>query len=130
MQKISLDALADHHLRLARDSSAGRSASTVYGGHERSLRQTVIAMREGTEMSEHPNPGQSTLQVLPGRVRRFSGAHSWDARTGDMIIIPEARHSLTALADSAILLTVVMNDDPPEETSLRREQEQQATASS
>lgn len=128
MQKISLDALAEQQLRLALDTSAGHSASTVYGGHEHSLRQTVIAMREGTELSEHPSPGQSTLQVLRGRVRLFSGENSWDARSGDMIIIPEARHSVTALADSAILLTVVMNDESPEKVSRRREQERQATA--
>lgn len=127
MQKLSLDALADHQLRLALDSSAGRSASTVYGGHERSLRQTVIAMREGAELSEHPNPGQSTLQVLRGRVRLTAGDDAWEARSGDMIIVPEARHAVAALADSAILLTVVMNDEAPEEVSRRRRQEQQAT---
>ncbi len=44
MQKSSLAALAREQLELARAASSGRSASTVYGGHEHVLRQTMIAL--------------------------------------------------------------------------------------
>ncbi|MEY9210936.1 cupin domain-containing protein [Thermobifida halotolerans] len=123
MQKLSLDALAQQQLRRAVEVSAGRSATTVYGGHEHSLRQTLIAFREGAGMSEHPNPGQSTLQVLRGRVRLTAGDDSWDARSGDLLLIPQARHAVTALEDAAVLLTVVMNDESPQEVSSRRARE-------
>lgn len=58
MQKLSLDALPREHLQRARDSSAGRSAETVFGGHEHTLRQTIIAMTAGITLAEHENPAR------------------------------------------------------------------------
>jgi quercetin dioxygenase-like cupin family protein len=46
------------------------------------------------------------VQVLRGRVVLSAGDRSWEARTGDMIFVPDERHSLEAVEDSAILLTV------------------------
>jgi quercetin dioxygenase-like cupin family protein len=105
MQKFSLDALAREHLERATTTPAGRSAETVYGGHEHALRHTLLAMRVGTELSEHDNPGESTLLVLRGRVRLRSGENFWDGMSGDLLVVPQARHSLEALEDSAIVLT-------------------------
>jgi quercetin dioxygenase-like cupin family protein len=105
-QKVSLTALAKTQLERAR-AHGGRAAETVHGGHEKSLRQTVIALTADGELGEHPNPGQATLQVLRGRVRLASGDTSWDCWVGDLIVVPRARHSLTALEDSVVLLTVV-----------------------
>ena len=82
------------------------AADTVYGGREQVLRQTVIGLIKGACLAEHENPGEATVQVLRGRVRLSSGDLSWEARVGDMIFVPDARHSLEALEDSAILLTV------------------------
>lgn len=107
MEKISLTAVARQQLASARTAKNGRSAHTVYGGHEHALRQTLIAMTEGTGLDEHESPGEATLQVIEGRVRLASGEVNWDGSTGDHIIIPQARHSLQALADSVVLLTVV-----------------------
>ncbi|MFD0208740.1 cupin domain-containing protein [Streptomyces hirsutus] len=106
MQKLSLDALAREHLERAAAASTGRSASTVYGGHEHTLRQTLLALTSGTSLAEHENPGEATLLVLRGRVRLTSGGTSWEGRDGDLIIIPPARHALEALEDAAVLLTV------------------------
>ena len=64
MQKESLTALVRHHLATARAASSGRSAHTVYGGHEHVLRQTLIALRAGSSLDEHENPGEATVQVL------------------------------------------------------------------
>jgi quercetin dioxygenase-like cupin family protein len=106
MQKMSLDALAREHLERARQSGAGRSAETVFGGHEHTLRQTVVALTSGTTLAEHENPGEATVHVISGRVRLGSGDDSWEGRDGDLLIIPPARHDLHALADSVVLLTV------------------------
>jgi quercetin dioxygenase-like cupin family protein len=43
---------------------------------------------------------------LSGRVRLSAGQHSWDGRHGDLLMLPDAPHSLEALEDSAVLLTV------------------------
>jgi quercetin dioxygenase-like cupin family protein len=106
MQKFSLTALTAQHLETARGSSSGRSAQTVVGGHTHTLRQTLIALRAGDALDEHENPGEATVHVLTGRVRLASGDTSSDGATGDLLVVPDARHSLTALEDAAILLTV------------------------
>ncbi|WP_207344597.1 LuxR family transcriptional regulator [Arthrobacter sp. E3] len=105
MQRISLDALARQQMELAATHS-GRAADTVVGGHERVLRQTVIGLIEGAELAEHENPGEATVLVLHGRVRMSSREQSWEGRAGDLLKVPDARHSLLALTDSAVLLTV------------------------
>jgi quercetin dioxygenase-like cupin family protein len=106
MQKKSLDALARELLGRARQSTSGRSAETVYGGHEHGLRQTVLALIEGTTLAEHESPGEATVHVLTGRVRLGAGEDSWEGRDGDLIIIPPAWHDLQALTDAVVLLTV------------------------
>ncbi|MFG3009541.1 hypothetical protein ACGFZB_03605 [Streptomyces cinerochromogenes] len=63
MQEISPDAQAQEQLERAAATSNGRSATTVYGGHEHTLRC-------------------------------------------DLIVIPPARHTLQAMDDAAVLLTV------------------------
>jgi quercetin dioxygenase-like cupin family protein len=107
VEKSSLTALGRERLELARRAPSGRSADTVYGGHEHALRQTVIALVGGRELSEHENPGEATVHVLHGRVRLNGNGHSWDGTPGDLLTVPPARHSLSALEDSVVLLTVV-----------------------
>jgi quercetin dioxygenase-like cupin family protein len=71
-------------------------------GHEHTLRQTLIAPAAGRRLDEHDSPGQATVHVLHGRVRLATG----DLAAGDLIVVSGARHTLEALEDSAVLLTV------------------------
>jgi hypothetical protein len=58
MEKLSLDALARELMKSATAAPAGRASRTVFGGHERVLRQTLMALTAGSSMSEHENPGE------------------------------------------------------------------------
>ena len=106
MNNVSLTALTREHLAGAERASSQRSAHTVYGGHEHVLRQTLVALTAGQKLADHENPGEATVHVLQGRVRLIAGQDSWEGSSGDLIIVPNARHSLEALENSAILLTV------------------------
>lgn len=106
MQKESLTALVRHHLASAATASSGRSAHTIYGGHEHVLRQTLIALRAGSQLDEHENPGEATVQVLHGRVTLVAGVDRWNGSPGDLMTVPDSRHTLEAVEDSVVLLTV------------------------
>jgi YihY family inner membrane protein len=106
MEKLSLEALARELMKAATAAPAGRAARTVYGGHEHVLRQTLMALTAGSSMSEHQNPGEATVHVLQGRVRLVADAVGWEGRDGDLLIVPQAPHTLHALEDAAVLLTV------------------------
>ncbi|OYD61162.1 cupin domain-containing protein [Rhodococcus sp. OK302] len=116
MKKMSLTALGREQLARAERAAAGRSASTVYGGHEHVLRQTLIALAAGQKLDEHENPGEATVHVLHGRVRLTSGGEAWEGSPGDLIIVPDSRHALEALEASTVLLTVAKLPAPPVNT--------------
>lgn len=107
MDSVSLSELADQQLEAARSSNSGRSAHTVHGGHDHQLRQTLIALAAGRELSEHHSPGETTLQVLRGHVTLSTADDTWEGRVGDLLVVPRERHGLNAVEDSVILLTVL-----------------------
>jgi quercetin dioxygenase-like cupin family protein len=90
MQKFSLDAIAREQANRAAAAPSGRSAGTVYGGHEHALHQTVLALTAGSSLDEHESPGEATVQLLRGRVRLTAGKVTWEAREGDLLIVPDA----------------------------------------
>ena len=110
MESISLTSLAAEllaKLAEAQQSHSGRAAHTIHGGHTHELRQTVLALLAGHDLSDHDSPGEATLQVLQGHVRLTAGADAWDGKTGDYVAIPHERHALHAVQDSVVMLTVL-----------------------
>ncbi len=106
MQELSLDALAREQLEAAARAPAGRAARTAVGGHDRVVRQTVIALCAGRQLAEHANPGEATVQVLRGRVRLVAGDTVREGHQGDLLVVPPRPHRLEAVEDCAVLLTV------------------------
>ena len=94
------------HLERARAADHGRSGHTVHGGHDRALRQTVVALRAGTTLREHQASREATLQVLAGRIRLTAGTQTLEAVTSELLTVPVAAHTVSAVEDSALLLTV------------------------
>ena len=107
MESVSLTSLASEKLAEAKKLHSGRAAHTIHGGHTHELRQTVLALLAGHDLSEHDSPGEATLQVLQGHVRVTTGDDAWEGRTGDYVAIPRERHALHAVEDSVIILTVL-----------------------
>lgn len=73
MDKLSLQAKARELATKAALANSGRAADTDFGGHEKRMRQTVIALQEGMELAEHESPGEATLLVISGRQRLVVG---------------------------------------------------------
>lgn len=101
-----VDVLAAELLRLAGEHPSRRTARTLVTGT--SQRATLIALAEGAELAEHDAPAAATLHVVTGRVRLHTHDDEWVLDSGQLAAVPPQRHALTALADSAVLLTVAL----------------------
>ena len=117
METTSLTDIARYHIERARAAVHGRSAHTVHGGHEHVLRQTVIALQAGETLHEHGSPRDATLQVLAGRVR-ITGTQAVEAVAGELLTVPAEQHTLCAVEDSAVLLTVGVVLGAPERVAV------------
>ncbi|MEE6281283.1 cupin [Georgenia sunbinii] len=108
-----LAALTSSHLQAARDSDHGRSAELLV--HDGVLRQSILALRAGTELAEHNSPHAASLQVLVGRVR-VTGVDAPVLDAGELHTLTHQRHAVTALEDSVFLLTTVtgLPGEPPQ----------------
>ncbi|MGE6732773.1 cupin [Streptomyces sp. NPDC059900] len=90
---------------MARAAAHGRSAELLL--HDGPLRQSLIVLTTGHELGEHETPAAATLFVLRGRVRLTSAGDDLELGEGEFAPVPHERHGLTALDDSAVILTAV-----------------------
>ena len=103
-EMVVLTELAEHLISELHNHPAGRTARTIVSGSV--MRAVVIALADGSEMSEHDSPPAATLYVIKGKVTLRAGDRDWPLYAGQLVPIPPQRHSVEAHADSAILLTV------------------------
>lgn len=99
-----LGQMAEHALGLATAAANGRHAEVLV--HDGPLRQSVIALRKGTELAEHNAPPAASLQMLSGSVR-ITGTEPAEIAEGALQVLTHERHGVRALADSVFLLTTV-----------------------
>ncbi len=95
----------------AQSAKSGRVAKTLV--KEGRLRVTLIAMRNGSRLGAHQVEGVVSVQVMRGRARVSAGGASIDvAANGLLVLQEEVSHTLEALADCALLVTVAMSAEP------------------
>jgi len=107
VQPTSLTDLSDQQITEARTASSGRTVTTLHGGSDHTLKQVVLTLAAGRELSDHENPGEATLLVIRGRVRLGTASASVEVAEGEYLVIPPERHHLVALTDATVLLSVV-----------------------
>ncbi|MDB1088271.1 cupin [Streptomyces sp. ACA25] len=97
--------LAQEHMEKARSAPHGRSAHLFL--QDGPLRQSIIALTEGSELDEHNSPPAASLQVLQGSVRITGTSEDVELATGHIHKLPQERHGLRALEDAIVVLTAV-----------------------
>ncbi|WP_225843690.1 cupin domain-containing protein [Streptomyces albus] len=102
-------ALAAEHLALARKDPHGRSAYLFL--HDGPLRQSVIALTQGSSLEEHNTPSAASIHVLQGSVRLTEGTADQDIPAGCVQRVPPLRHGVLALEDAVFILTAVTGTD-------------------
>jgi quercetin dioxygenase-like cupin family protein len=112
LDHTDLDQLAGELLERAARSSARRAAESLHHPGEE-LRQTVLALLAGAELAEHEAPGAASLQVLRGRARLVVGDDRIDLGPHQLAPIPPRRHSLHAVEDAVVLLSVALPRTAP-----------------
>jgi quercetin dioxygenase-like cupin family protein len=95
-------------LEEARSHSNGRSALTLTPGEGGPLKQTLLGIRAGEELSEHPAPGPASLQVLVGVATLVVDGEEQRLEAGMWAPIPIALHGVRAEEDLVALLTVAI----------------------
>lgn len=105
MSSVNLREMVDE--LMAGTGSSGRATHVFRAVTGGALSQVLLVLREGRELSEHDNPGEALLHVLRGRVRLIVGDDTCALGPDDHLVIPQKRHSLLALEDAAVLLTIV-----------------------
>lgn len=104
---VSLKSAGREQLDAARAAHSGRAAHTLFGGKERALRQTLLALAAGNRLDDHQSPGEATLLVVRGKVQIGTATNTAEGGEGDFMVIPDEVHNLVAVEDSVVLLTVV-----------------------
>lgn len=103
---FDLQAASDELLEEARAHDAGRAARTLTPGEGAPLKQTMLALLEGQELSDHRAPDAATLMMLRGRATLTWDGHEVALAEGHWAAIPTAVHAVQARSDTVILLTV------------------------
>jgi quercetin dioxygenase-like cupin family protein len=109
---VEVHALAAELLERAGAENARRAARTLPHPVD-GLRQTLIALKAGADLSEHESPGPASLLCIRGRVRLIAGDVTIEVGAHQLSPIPERRHSVHADEDSIVLLSVAVPQRAP-----------------
>lgn len=95
---------AQRILARALEAPHGRHAEILV--REGPLRQSLLALKAGTELEEHNSPPAASFYLLKGAVQ-VTGETTVDIAAGELHTLTRHRHAVKALEDSVFLLTTV-----------------------
>jgi quercetin dioxygenase-like cupin family protein len=104
---IDVHGLAGELMQKAIADGSGRAGRTLPHPVD-GLRQTLIALADGTVMHEHESPGAASLMVIRGRVTILSGEDDVEVGPHQIAPIPDRRHGVRAEEQSVVLLSVAL----------------------
>lgn len=106
--------MAIHHSRSGEITHLGSvddaATRTVALARTPAFEAVHLVVRAGQSVPAHQVAGSMTLFCIAGHIR-FEGGSSPDLRAGDWLFLdPETPHSLAAITDSSLLLTILFDE--------------------
>ena len=90
------------------ESARGQTRAGVTLAKHGSMSIVLSHLHSGAKLQEHAAPGAATVHVLDGRIRLEISDEMIEAAAGRLVVFDSGvRHSVEALEDSTLLLTLV-----------------------
>lgn len=109
---LDLHATADELLAEARQLRSGRSARTLTPGPGAPLKQTLLALTAGQRLQDHLSPGPTSLIGIRGTAVLTDDQDAVTLTDGVWMPCPVGPHSLEAVSDAVVLITVTPSAQP------------------
>jgi quercetin dioxygenase-like cupin family protein len=85
--------------------STGHNARTLIKYDD--LRVVLMALQSDARIPDHQADGRLSVQVLSGHIQVRASGRTFNLRAGGVLALDRGiRHDVTALAESAVLLTI------------------------
>jgi uncharacterized protein (DUF2249 family)/quercetin dioxygenase-like cupin family protein len=114
---LDLHAAAEEVLAEASQLRSGRSARTLTPGPGAPLKQTLLALTAGQRLQDHLAPGPTTLLGLRGTALLTHDDAAVTLTDGVWTSCPSGPHSLEAVTDAVVLITVTPSTEPEPPTA-------------
>ena len=99
---VALTPVITRSIDLARSSGAGFHAEPVV--RRGALQQTVLALTEGTRLTEHEDVVPASVYLMHGALR-VEAPQPFVIQQGELHELPDLRRAVVAVDDTVILLT-------------------------
>ncbi len=94
-----------HRLKAETTWTTGHNARTLAKYDD--LRVVLIALQRDARLAEHQAEGRISVHVISGHVQMRASGRTFNLRPGGLLTFdPGIRHDVTAIDESAILLTI------------------------
>lgn len=94
-----------HRLKAETTWNTGHNARTLVKQDD--LRVVLLALQRDARLPEHQTEGRLSVQVISGHVQIRASGRTFNLRTGGLLALdPAIRHDVTAVDESAVLLTI------------------------